>query len=332
MGSARVQRLCWSFMRRLTMKPDRWQSLVSANGIVVFVGPNGSGKSLLAVEALLPVLAGQEWSCSDLTHLHNRPVKDHARDCGVCVTVKGEESLCETATALLSEHGTGVRLVYSTLPLLDAETGREHPLYRPLTRIPQLVSVEHAHVLFDEVAGVSDAADSATMPAALRRWLQQLRKRDCLLFVTTPAYDRCSKPIRQVAKLVVDVRSYCEEESETGRLWRPRRAMIARAYDAFAFANFNKNTGERQKTMGTLFYWRADARAAQSYDTLAQVHALIDVEEGGACSVCNGARAKPACGCGPEIYDVPYDELEIVTETGPRGGRVRRAVPITAGT
>lgn len=328
---ARFQRLLWALYGRLVNKGSRLLDVVACKGIVVFVGPNGAGKSLLAVETLLPTLAGIAWECSDLAHVHNRELALHVADCSDCSKLAAGWRFCEEGTDLLDVCGHGERLVWSTLPILDDSTGLEHRLYRPLTHIRDLVGIEHADVFMDEVAGVSDASDSATMPAGMTRWLQQLRKRDVLLRVTTPAYDRCSKPIRQVATLVVDLRAFFEEPSESGRLWRPRRAMIAKAYDAFAFGNFNKNSGDRLGCMASLAYWRPTGRAQNCYDTLAQVHALVDVTEGGTCTTCNGSRTRAKCDCDPSLVEslLPGETVEIVEETTARGGRVRRAVRVS---
>lgn len=317
-----VQRAFWGFLALVMNRGGRLLGLVQGHGIVIFVGPNGSGKSLMAVESLLPTLAGMEWFCDDVEHAHMRPVRDHERECRVCAP----DGACREWYRLHDRHSAGVRYVYSTLPLLDDRTGEEHELYRPLIDYRQLVEIEHADVLFDEVAGVSDASDSGSTPAALTRWLQQLRKRDVRLRVTTPAYERCSKPIRQVATLVVDCRSFFAGASSAGRLWRPRRAMMCQAYDGFDFNTFDKASGKRQRVEANLYYWRAAHRAQNSYSTLAQVHALAEVTDAGMCMACGGTRSRPRCSCGPEVEFIPYGALEVVEQVSASGSRVRRAV------
>lgn len=331
--SAPLARSVWSALGTVAGNGDRFADYVRASGIVVFVGPNGSGKSLLAVESVLPTLKGIEWVCDDLEHLHNRPAQAHVTAHEGCHAL-GRPATddhpgwaeCPELRAVLERTGRGVRLVHSTLPLLLPSTGLPHPLYRPLTHIRDLIGIEHADVLFDEVAGVSDASDSATMPAGLTRWLQQLRKRDVFLRITTPAYDRCSKPIRQVAQAVVDVRSFFPTASTSGRLWRPRRAMLARAYDAFEFGTFQKNSGQRMTAKGSWFYWRASHDAMHHYSTLAQVHALVDVTETGTCTTCNGSRSRPKCECPVGAEHVPAERLRIEERTTSTGTRYRKAV------
>jgi hypothetical protein len=302
---------------------------LAVQGIAVFVGPNGSGKSLLAVDSLLETLDGDTWVCRDPDHVHNRPFLRHANGCEVCEPVDFPDAgRCEEGTRLLDVYGQGVRLVYSTLPFLG-DDGRPHDRYRPLIDYRQLVEVEHADVLFDEVAGVSDASDSASTPAALVRWLQQLRKRDVRLRVTTPAYDRCSKPIRQVATAVIDCRAYFPERPKPGgRRWRPNRAMLLLAYDGFEFATFEKNSGKRQVPLARLYFWRPGCRAERSYSTLGQVHALAEVSDAGMCTACGGSRSRPRCACGDQVDAIPYGELRVIEKVSPAGARVRHAVPM----
>lgn len=362
------QRLTWALMGRLFNGRDKLRDLVNHHGIVVFVGPNGSGKSLICVDAVLPVLDGEMWECVAVDHQHNaefvvhaetcpdceprtidrmnrcrrgrfleligsRGVRRHVSRCSRCESRPGEfGGRCEDGSAILDRVGRGRRLVYSTVPLLD-EHGYEHPYYRACTDYRQLVGIEHADVIFDEVAGVSDASDSATMPASLTRWLQQLRKRDVRLRVTTPDYDRCSKPIRQVAQVVVDARSRWPEPGDSGKRWRPRRAMTYRAYDGFAFQHFTAHQGETLDTLAVRFFWRPGCRAQDAYDTLAQVHALGDVTEHGMCMVCGGSRSRPRCACSHEVDELHNTgaELHIVEKVTASGQRTRVAVPIEDG-
>jgi hypothetical protein len=223
----------------------------------------------------------------------------------------------------------GVRLVYSTVPLLDDE-GEPHSLYRPLVDFRQLVTIEHSDVLFDEVAGVSDSSDSSGVPVQVTNWLHQLRKRDCRLRVTTPAYARCSKPIRQVAQIVVDARSFFPERQQSGRLWRPRRAMLFRAFDAFAFDDYTAGVakGERIKSLAGAAFWRPGSEAADRYDTLGAVQALGHVTEGGMCAVCGGSRSRPRCACDHSVDDIPAHRISVEEVVGSGGARVRRAVVI----
>ena len=319
-----LQRAVWGMLSGL-LRTSRFLDLIDATGIVIFVGPNGSGKSLAAVMSCLRALDGETWTCAELSHRHNRPVRKHYEGCADCLE-RAHGDVCPVAVELLEVYGVGERLVYSTVHLLDADK-RLHPRFVPLEDYRQLTTIEHADVLFDEVAGVSDSSDSGSVPVQVVQWLHTLRKADVRLRVTTPAYARCSLPIRQVAQLVVDARAFMPELAATGRRWRPRKAMMYVAYDAFAFKEYTPSTGTRLKAEARAALWRPGSRASMAYDTLSQVIALGHTTEAGMCSVCGGTRSKPRCGCGPEI-DHAYHEGQTVVVTEkvtPSGARSRSA-------
>lgn len=325
--SSAVQRSVWAGIGQLRGSDKLW-NLVESTGIVVFVGPNGSGKSLAAVASALRTLEGVAWHCDVLAHHHNHDAQLHWRDCASCTrTPRGRTGLCEVACEILDLTGAGQRKVYSTVPLLD-DDAEPHPLYEPLVDYRQLVTVEHADVLFDEVAGISDASDSSGVPVQVTNWLHQLRKRDVRLRVTTPAYARCSKPIRQVAQVVIDARAFFAEPAQAGRLWRPRRAMLYRAYDAFAFEDYSSSTGDRLKPMATAAFWRPGSPAERRYDTLGAVLTLGHVTEGGMCAICGGQRSRPRCACTHEFDETPADQLVVEETVTGAGARTRKARPL----
>lgn len=327
-----MQRAAWALVSGLRRSERLWE-LVDRTGIVVFVGPNGSGKSLAAVASSLRALEGIGWECTQLAHHHAAPLARHMDGCEEgCDRGPATPALvCDEGQALIDEHCSGTRLVYSTVPLLD-DAGEPHDLFRPLVDFRQLVTIEHADVLFDEVAGVSDSSDSSGVPVQVTNWLHQLRKRDVRLRVTTPAYARCSKPIRQVAQVVVDARSFFPERSTSGRLWRPRRAMLFRAFDAFTFDEFTASTsrGDRIKPLAGAAFWRPGSEAARRYDTLSAVQALGHVTEGGMCAVCGGSRSRPKCACDHAVDDVPASQLAVEETVSASGARVRRASIVEA--
>ncbi|HWD44165.1 MAG TPA: hypothetical protein VHM23_10735 [Actinomycetota bacterium] len=319
-----LQHAVWRALDKLVRGPRLWD-LVDAMGIVVFVGPNGSGKSLAMVQAEQATLTGVTWSCRQTEHRHHEPYRRHATRCARCTPTDP----CRIGALLIDRYATGRRLVYSTVPLLD-HAGDPHPLYRPLIDYRQLVTIEHGDVLFDEVAGVSDASDSASVPVQVVNWLHQLRKRDVRLRVTTPAYSRCSKPIRQVAQLVVDARSFMPELASTSRMWRPRKAMLYRAYDAFEFEDFKASTGQRLSSRAAGAFWRPGSFAESAYDTLGAVLTLGHVTEAGQCAVCGGSRSRPRCACDHSTEDLAVHDLDLVETVSSSGARVRRAVPRAA--
>lgn len=361
-GVVAAQRALWALLSTLLRSDNLW-SVVDAAGIVVFVGPNGAGKSLAMVESVRRSIGTARWTCENTAHRHHAPYRAHAIDCegcdmpadrpgtcpvgvalladlqidefydehlptclGGCVLDAPPPVHCSVGFALIVDHGSGVRRVYSTVPLLG-EHGGEHPLYRPLVDYRQLLTIEHADVLFDEVAGVSDSSDSAGVPVQVTNWLHQLRKRDVRLRVTTPAYSRCSKPIRQIAQVVVDARSFFPEPRQAGRVWRSRRAMLFTAFDAFEFVDYTETTKDRQKRLAKAAFWRPGSAAERLYNTLGAVLALGHVSDGGMCVVCAGTRSKPKCACpagADDLLDV--GRVEYIETVSAAGARVRKAV------
>src|SRR4051794_39657832 len=163
---------------------DGLWDLMESTGIAVFVGPNGSGKSLLAVASTLRVLQGQSWECYEATHRHHAAYAAHSDSCDECpaAAITSREwarcvkdpgrvgGWCPVGLSLLDAGSCGERLVFSTVVLLD-DDGYEHSRYRPLLDYRQLLTIEHADVLFDEVAGVSDASDSGSVPVQVVQWM-----------------------------------------------------------------------------------------------------------------------------------------------------------------
>lgn len=351
-----VLRGLWGVLSALlnTRNLDR---AIASHGIIAFVGPNGSGKSLAAVNYLRPTLEGQSYHCEQIEHRHHAATLRHAKGCARCLPptdarmcdagqrmADNDEwlehepecdycrpgdpwQLCARGRGLLEHYSDGVRRVYSTVPLLDGD-GRPHRLYVAVSSdtggYRQLLQVEHADLFLDEVAGVSDSSDSATMPVQFTNHLHKLRKVDVNLFITTPALSRASKPIRQVVQVVVDCRGKLPEAS-SGRRWRPNRAFIYRAYSALDFEDFKRTTGSRVRSIARGAFWRPGSWAQDAYDSLGAVGELMERTEQGMCLVCGGSQGqRPKCGCRPGDDLIPLEDLVVVTVTE---GRDRRRVP-----
>lgn len=340
-----IARFCfrvWSFF----ITSSKLWGLLEQTGITVFVGPNGAGKSLVMVQAELATLAGREWECWDAEHKHQAGFKRHCDTCEVCSLdtykphgcgsaadledLRSRGVVCDSATEILTAASVGVRRVFSTVPL-TVSRGVPHPLYEPLTDYRQLLHIEHADVLFDEVAGIADASASSTMPVQVVNWMHKLRKADVRLRVTTPAYARCALPIRQVAQVVVEMRAFFPGPAN-GKLWRPRRVVLATAYDAFAFDQFMANDGQRNKLKPVAkgLLWVPTAKATEVYNSWGAVLQLGHVNETGMCVACGGARSRPKCGCAEDHFDADH-VLEVETTVTAAGSRVKRAVAVDHG-
>lgn len=328
----------WSFI----VSSNRLWALLDGTGIVVFVGPNGSGKSLVMVQAETRTLEGVEWECWNPQHRHHGPFARHAGNCDVCDvagfalhSVKNDAQvdrlevdggLCAVGAELLRGCARGVRKVYSTVPL-TIEPGVPHPLYVPLEDYRQLLTIEHADVLFDEVAGIADASGSASMPVQVINWQHQLRKRDVRQRVTTPAYARCALPIRQVAQVVVEMRSFFPKRAP-GVLWRQRQLVYAVAYDATSFDEFVAADSQRDKLrpIARGLVWVPTCDAVRHYNSTGQVLSLGHVTEAGMCIACGGTRSRPKCACTHDHDGTELGDLVIETVVTAGGTRTKRAV------
>jgi len=328
----------WSFV---VNSRGLWD-LLDATGIVVFVGPNGSGKSLVMVESMMPTLDGRAWACFDVEHRHHTAFRDHALLCDTCdiaafLTFAPRSAadldeglaagvLCDEGHGLVRASSEGSRLVYSTVPL-TASKGVPHPAYRPLTDYQQLLTIEHADVLFDEVAGIADASGSSSMPVQVINWQHKLRKADVRQRVTTPAYARCALPIRQVAQVVVECKSFAPLRS-VGLLWRPRRIALATAYDAWSFEDFVASDGQRGKLkpMARGLVWIPTSRAITTYNSFGQVLQLGHVTDSGMCITCGGTRSRPKCGCQDDFDGIDPTLVTVETVVSASGSRLRKGV------
>lgn len=335
---ARLAFSVWSFFT----SSRRFWEIVEGTGIICFVGPNGSGKSLIMVEGTMATLAGRRWVCFDVEHRHHRGFRDHAALCTTCdlgaflafavresselLILVDRDVICSDGMGLIAGACEGDRLVYSTVPLTESK-GVPHPRFVPLTSYQQLLTIEHADVLFDEVAGIADASGSASMPVQVINWQHKLRKSDIRQRVTTPAYARAALPIRQVAQVVVECRAFWPKRMH-GLLWRPRRVILATAYDAWAFDDFVASDGQRGKLkpLARGLVWVPKSRALEAYNSFGQVLQLGHVTDSGMCITCGGTRSRPKCGCEVE-HDLEPGTFTVET-VNQGAARVRRVTAL----
>lgn len=248
--------------------------------IHAFIGPNGSGKTATAVLTVLPTLDGVRWECSNPGHAH-------------------------TAQGITS----GWRKVLSTVPLLDEVTGEPHEHYVPLTEWHQVLGAEHLDMLFDEVTGIAGSREAMGMPVAVQNILQQLRRRDCILLWTAPAWGRADSIIRSCTIAVTVCRGYLPDNSatrgDTPATWVPKRLFRARTFSAIDFEEYtasmtsqNKRGESKLRSVVVQWWWGPSSRVFRAYNTLDAVSRVGEVLDGGRCATCGGRRAVPVCKCG----------------------------------
>jgi hypothetical protein len=193
------------------------------------------------------------------------------------------------------------RTVLSTVRLLDPRTGDDHPSYVKFTDFQQLLDVEHADVLMDEVVGIASAQDSARMDPKVQNLLMQLRRRDVRLRWTAPAWDRAAKPIRQVTQAVTECRGHFSDSAavaDGSRLWAPKRLFRWRTFAAVDFEDWTAGKRDRLDPEVRQWFWGPGSAAFGYYDTLDAVSRVAGVSEGGRCENCGGTVSIPRCKCG----------------------------------
>lgn len=247
--------------------------------IHAFVGPNGSGKTATAVLSLLPTLDGIRWRCENPGHAHTA------------------EGVTE-----------GYRTVLSTVPLLEETTGEPHPLYVPLTEWHQVLHAEHSDLFFDEVTGIAGSREAMGMPVAVQNILQQLRRRDCILIWTAPAWGRADSIIRSCTIAVTVCRGYLPDyrasRGDTPSIWAPKRLFRARTFSAIDFEEYTasmtalkKDGSAKLRPLVVQWWWGPGSRVFNAYNTFDAVSRVGEVLDGGRCAHCGGRRAVPTCKC-----------------------------------
>lgn len=188
------------------------------------------------------------------------------------------------------------RTVLSTVRLLDASTGLEHPSYVRLTDWSQLLDAEHADVLFDEVVGIAGSREHAGLPVQVANLLVQLRRRDLVLRWTAPNWSRADKIIREVTQAVTLCRGMWGDRSADDR-WAPKRLFRFKTFDTVDFEEWSLDKSVRLSSAGRGWLVGPRSRAFASYDSLGQVERVGEVLDSGRCAHCGGRRAIPQCKC-----------------------------------
>lgn len=309
--------------------------------ILACVGGNGGGKSLAAVYTVLPTLAGVRWKCENPDHLHT-----HGTTCSSRRLLSTEPSeSCDCATTWVRAGGQtvvdhvdeggiteGWRRVLSTVELRDlSDTDLPSPHYERLRSFVQLLGVEHADVLMDEVTGVASSRAHQSMPVQVENLIQQLRRRDARLIWTTPDYGNADNRIRSVTRAVVFCKGFGVEGSRVvGGVWRGSSLFRWTMYDASEFDQFTVGKREKLAPISRQFFYRPGHIVERAYDTLAAVSQLGAAAEGGMCMSCGGGRSRPSCSCPPDPDRLPPGVIEDVTASGARKRRFDPDLAISA--
>lgn len=241
--------------------------------IHMYVGRNGSAKTLCAVYDTLPDLD------AGLNVLSTVRLLDYENP-----------RPCDDASCADVMHGR-------------ADHMAAHPGYVPFKTWPQLLEWHRGPVLMDEITGVADSNEGASLPAAAANKLAQLRRDDCAVRITGLNFVRANKRIRESVNAVTRCRSFLPvdafHEDGTVKLWRTRRYATWVTYDAQSLP-VDDHTEAAYLKADTLVkgrHWIPTSPAIKAYDTFAPVLMVGTVTDAGRCAYCGGTRRAPECSC-----------------------------------
>lgn len=186
------------------------------------------------------------------------------------------------------------RTVYSTVPLLDHETGLPHPSYVPFVRWQQFLDADNADFLADEISAIAASRDHNNLHSEIINRMHQLRKVRNTFTWTAPSWRRADLALREVTWSVTECQGFLADRS-TGGLWAPNRLFVARTYSMRDFDEWS--AGKRATVTADLKEWfnGVGSRAFASYDTYAAVD-KIEGYDPRACEHCGKPRRVQYCG------------------------------------
>jgi hypothetical protein len=269
--------------------------------IHVYVGHNGMGKSLTAIFDTLPTLEAGRPVLSTvrlLDYTEPRPCEGWRSD------VVGWRHLGRREYRPVFE-----RVDCDDLGHGDDGHLQAHPLWVPFTDWKQLLEWLFGDIVMDEVTGVADAQEWASVPSQVLVKIPQMRRHDVAVRVTGIAWMNITKRIRQIAlavtRCVATMPASAKSEFGRGRIYRPRRMVSQTTYDVKTLPLDDPSeaayASARRLARGRL--WVPDSVARNAYDTYDQVLTVGTVSDSGRCAYCGGNRRVAECACPDYVHD-----------------------------
>lgn len=181
----------------------------------------------------------------------------------------------------ISDMAAG-RDVYSTLTI-NSRWGQS----KPIRSLRELLTVEHATVLLDEVSVIFSSRSTNTLPAEVVAFLQTLRHRDVTVRWTAPAWMRCDNLLREVTQGLVSVTPMLRKSD--GTPWPVPRVILAGLLDT----STGKTDATPTKVLRRRIYFPRSLPAFGTYDTHADTPLLGRHLQGGTCVDCGGTQERP---------------------------------------
>lgn len=257
---------------------DRGRSRRRAYPIHFYSGRNGSGKSHAAVYDTLPDLDAGTPVLSTVRLLDFR----NPRPC--------EDSLCLCDKTNEERHAAS------------------HPCFVPFTTWVQLLEFRTGVILMDEITGVADSNEGASLPGAVANHLAQLRRGDLAVRMTGLNFIRANKRIREACNAVSVCKGFLpvtvQDDDGKDKLWRQRRLSLVKTYDAQSLPidDISQTAYEKADRVGSGRFWIPTSLALKAYDSMDFVLTVGSVTDSGRCAHCAGTRRAQECSC--EDYQV----------------------------
>jgi len=264
----------------------------------MYTGRNGAGKSLAAVYDTLPDLDAGLSVLSTVRLLDFRDPRP-----------------CEDDNCADLMHGKAGHL-------------HAHPGYVPFTVWPQLLDWRRGPVIMDEITGVADSNEGASMPQAAANKLAQLRRDDCAVRITGLNFIRANKRIRESVNAVTRCQSFLPvtqyHEDGTAKLWRSRRLAKWTTYDAQSLPvdDHTESAYDKADVLCRGRHWIPTSLTLAAYDTFAPVLMVGTVTDSGRCAYCGGSRRAPECSCA-DYHVAKADRKQLALDSTSRSGENR---------
>lgn len=250
--------------------------------------------------------------------MKQKRVRDLANGIPVCgfTGVNGAGKTLLAVESAIADMQRG-RQVYSTVAISS-----EHGQSIPIVSLRQLLNIENATVLLDEVSVIFSSRSSQSLPAEVVAFLQTLRHRNITVRWTAPGWMRCDNLLRQSTQAVVNVAPVIRAHGQSP--WpRPIIAM-AGVLDTTTGATDETPT----KVLRRRFLRPIRSVAFGAYDTLADTPLLGRHLQGGTCPDCGGTLERH------KHSEARHVELGIPWFGDDRAARVphsERVTPIAGG-
>lgn len=175
------------------------------------------------------------------------------------------------------------RTVYSTVPIRSAFGDS-----LPIRSLRQLLTLEDATLLFDDVSVIFSSRSTQSLPAEIVALLQTLRHQRLTLRWTAPQWMRADTLIRGVTQGLVNVMPMLRHSDPLDPWPRPRIVMAG-----LLDTSTGKADSEPTKVLRRRVFLPSRLQSFGAYDTLADTPLIGRHLQGGTCVDCGGTRERP---------------------------------------